>query len=64
VRLGDLVEVTTHTNKRYRGLVIEINNNPSDVVERMFPYLIFFNNGDLPNDWYRTDDMELISENR
>ena len=64
MRLGDLVEVTTHTNKRYRGLVIEINNNPSDVVERMFPYLIFFNNGDLPNDWYRTDDMELISENR
>jgi len=64
VRLGDLVEVTTHTNKRYRGLVIEINNNPSDVIERMFPYLIFFNNGDLPNDWYRTDDMELISENR
>ena len=64
MRLGDLVEVTTHTNKRYRGLVIEINNNPSDVVERMFPYLIFFNNGDLPNDWYRTDDMELISESR
>lgn len=64
MRLGDLVEVTTHTNKRYRGLVIEINNNPSDVIERMFPYLIFFNNGDLPNDWYRTDDMELISENR
>ena len=64
MRLGDLVEVTTHTNKRYRGLVIEINNNPSDVIERMFPYLIFFNNGDLPNDWYRTDDMELISESR
>ena len=52
MKVGDLVEVTTHTNKRYMGLVIEINNKPSGVIDRMFPYLIFFNNGDLPSDWY------------
>jgi hypothetical protein len=47
------------------GMVIEVD--PLDPlthpIDSMFPYhIVFFDT--LPDDWYRAQDLEVISENR
>ena len=67
VKVGDLVLAELHTNETVLGMVIEVNSNPRDPlihpIDLMFPYHITFFTT-LPNDWYRAQDLEVISENR
>jgi hypothetical protein len=63
VKVGDLVVVEIHTNEKFLGLITEVNSNPLDPIDSMFPYYITFIDG-FPSDWYGSDTLEVISENR
>ena len=63
MKVGDLVVAMLHTNKQVLGLVIEVNSNPLDPIDSMFPYFICFNDYNF-NDWYGPDTLEVISESR
>ena len=63
MKVGDLVAVTLHTNTTMMGLVEKINHDPINRVDSMFPYLIYFNDGDY-NDWFGLQSLELINESR
>ena len=63
MKVGDLVVAEIHTNEKFLGLITEVNNNPLDPVDSMFPYYITFIDG-FPSDWYGSDTLEVISENR
>ena len=43
MKVGDLVVARLHTNKKVMGLVTEVNSNPLDPIDSMFPYFICFN---------------------
>ena len=71
MRLGDLVQVTTGSDKKYLGLIIEGNSDPRPLtgdpiedIDSMYPYYINFFNDRMPNDWHRADSLEVISESR
>jgi len=65
VQVGDLVLAHIHTDEKIMGMVIEVD--PLDPlthpIDSMFPYHIAFFDT-LPDDWYRAQDLEVISENR
>lgn len=63
MKVGDLVEATTHVNEKHLGLILEINDSPSDTIDAMFPYFVFFAN-DFPNDWYGSKTLEAVNESR
>ncbi len=67
MQVGDLVLAHIHTDEKILGMVTEVNSNPRDPlthpIDSMFPYhIVFFDT--LPDDWYRAQDLEVISENR
>jgi hypothetical protein len=65
VEVGDLVLAEMHTNEKFLGIIIEVNSSPlvQDPIDLMFPYHITFFTT-LPDDWYRGQDLEVISESR
>ena len=63
MKVGDLVVVEIYTNEKLLGLITEVNSNPLDPIDSMFPYFICFNDYNF-NDWYGSDTLEVISENR
>ena len=64
MRVGDLVLAHIHTDEKIMGMVIEVNSHPLiDPISSMFPYHIAFFDT-LPDDWYRAQDLEVISESR
>ena len=67
MKVGDLVLAEMHTNEKFLGMIIEVNSNPRDPllhpIDSMFPYHITFS-PTLPDDWYRGQDLEVISESR
>ena len=67
MKVGDLVLAEMHTNEKFLGMIIEVNSNPRDPlihpIDLMFPYHITFFTT-LPDDWYRGQDLEVISESR
>ena len=63
MKVGDLVVAVIHTNKKILGLITEVNSNPLDPIDSMFPYFIYFNDYNF-NDWYGPDTLEVISESR
>ena len=64
MQIGDLVLAHIHTDEKIMGMVIEVNSHPlTHPIDSMFPYhIVFFDT--LPDDWYRAQDLEVISENR
>lgn len=64
MKVGDLVLAEAHIGDPRLGMVLKINNNPKplDHIEAMFPYFICFNDVSFPDDWYRADDLKVISE--
>jgi hypothetical protein len=65
VRVGDLVLAHIHTDDKILGVVTEVSN-PDPIIHpisSMFPYHIAFFDT-LPDDWYRAQDLEVISESR
>ena len=66
MKVGDLVLAHLHTDEKIMGMVIEVNSNPDPIIHpisSMFPYHIAFFDT-LFDDWYRAQDLEVISENR
>ena len=67
MQVGDLVLAEMHTNEKFLGMIIEVNSNPRDPllhpIDSMFPYHITFFTT-LPDDWYRGQDLEVISASR
>ena len=63
MKVGDLVVAEIHTNEKILVLVTEVNSNPLDPIDSMFPYYITFIDG-FPSDWYMAADLEVISESR
>ena len=63
MKVGNLVAVTLHTDTTMLGLVENINHDPIDPIDSMFPYLIYFND-DNHNDWFGLRSLELISESK
>jgi hypothetical protein len=65
VQVGDLVKAHIHTDEKFLGVVIGVD--PLDPlihpIDSMFPYHIAFFHT-LPNDWYRAQDLEVISASR
>ena len=65
MQVGDLVLAHIHTDEKILGVVTEVSN-PRDLIhpiDSMFPYhIVFFDT--LPDDWYRAQDLEVISESR
>ena len=65
MQVGDLVLAHIHTDDKILGVVTEVSN-PDPIIHpisSMFPYHIAFFDT-LPDDWYRAQDLEVISENR
>ena len=67
MQVGDLVLAEMHTNEKFLGMIIEVNSNPRDPllhpIDSMFHYHITFFTT-LPDDWYRGQDLDVISESR
>ena len=65
MQVGDLV-LAHHRGREIMGMVTEVNSNPDPIIHpitSMFPYHIAFFDT-LPDDWYRAQDLEVVSESR